>query len=143
MASGVHRFGVFFEPFRPSFSPPFGLPSSPMETFLRMLFFKCRYRFGFEAFCQEVTDSVSWSRFCRIPLGGSVPDHSTLNKVVKRCGPPAVEALNRALLAKVADNKLLKTDRVRSDTTRSGRRGHQEVVSYRDYRCLVGRSRTT
>ena len=60
---------------------------------------------------------MSWSRFCRIPLGGSVPHHSTLKKIAKRCGPAAIEALNEALLAKAAENKVLKTDRVRADTT--------------------------
>jgi transposase, IS5 family len=108
---------AFFEPFRPFFSPIFGRPSIPMETFLRMMFLKYRYRLGFEALCREVTDSVSWSRFCRIPLGGSVPDHSTLKKIAKRCEPTAIEGLNEALLKKAADNKVLKTDRTRADTT--------------------------
>jgi IS5 family transposase len=88
-----------------------------METFLRMMFLKYRYRLGFESSCREVTDSVSWSRFCRIPLGGSVPDHSTLKKIAKRCGPAAIEGLNEALLVKAEANKVLKTDRVRADTT--------------------------
>jgi len=108
---------VFFEPYRPFFSPLLGRPSIPMETFLRMMFLKYRYRLGFESLCREVADSVSWSRFCRIPLGGSVPHHSTLKKIAKRCGPEATDALNVALLTKAADAKVLKTDRVRADTT--------------------------
>jgi transposase, IS5 family len=107
----------FFKPFRPFFSPFFGRPSIPMETFLRMMWLKYRYRIGFEALCREVTDSVSWSRFCRIPLGGPTPHHSTLKKLAKRCGPEAIEALNEALLVKAAENKVLKVDRVRADTT--------------------------
>ncbi len=108
---------VFFLPFRPFFSPFFGRPSIPMETFLRMMWLKYRYRIGFEALCREVTDSVSWSRFCRIPLGGPVPHHSTLKKLAKRCGPEAIAALNEALLVKAAESKVLKVDRVRADTT--------------------------
>jgi IS5 family transposase len=108
---------AFFVPFRPFFSLFFGRPSIPMETFLRMMWLKYRYRLGFESLCREVTDSVSWSRFCRIPLGGSVPDHSTLKKIAKRCGPEAIGRLNEALLAKAADNRVLKTNRVRADTT--------------------------
>jgi IS5 family transposase len=108
---------AFFEPFRPFFDPDRGRRSIPMETFLRMMWLKYRYRLGFEALCREVIDSVSWSRFCRIPLGGSAPDHSTLKKIFKRCGPLAVEALNEALLVKAGDNKVLKTDRLRADTT--------------------------
>jgi IS5 family transposase len=108
---------VFFEPFRPFFDPERGRRSIPMETFLRMMWLKYRYRLGFESLCREVTDSVSWSRFCRIPLGGRVPDHSTLKKIAKRSGNQAIEALNEALLEKAADNKVLKTDRLRADTT--------------------------
>jgi IS5 family transposase len=108
---------AFFEPFRPFFDPERGRRSVPIETFLRMMFLKYRYRLGFEALCREVTDSVSWCRFCRVPLGGSVPHCSTLKKIAKRCGPAAVDALNEALLKKAADNKVLKTDRLRADTT--------------------------
>ena len=108
---------AFFEPFRPYFHPTAGRRSVPVETFLRLMYLKYRYRVGFESLCREVTDSVSWLRFCRVPLGGSVPDHSTLKKTAKRCGPGAVEALNKALLEKAAANKVLKTNRLRAGTT--------------------------
>jgi IS5 family transposase len=106
-----------FEPFRPYFHPTAGRKSVPVKTFLRLMFLKCRYRVGFESLRREVTDSVSWRRFCRVPLGGSVPDHSTLKKTAKRCGPGVIEALNKALLERAAANKVLKTNRLRVDTT--------------------------
>jgi transposase, IS5 family len=108
---------VLFEPLQPFFHPRLGRKSVPMETFLRLMYLKYRYGLGFESLCKEVADSVSWSRFCRIPLGGSVPDHSTLKKTARRCGPEAVEGLNQALLKKAANNKVLKTNRLRADTT--------------------------
>ena len=108
---------AFFEPFRPFFHPTAGRQSVPMETFLRLMYLKYRYRIGFESLCREVTDSVSWSRFCRIPLGGRAPDHSTLKKIAKRCGVTAVQALNQALLEKAAKNRVLRTNRLRADTT--------------------------
>jgi transposase, IS5 family len=111
---------VFFEPFRPFFDPDRGRRSIPMETFLRLMWLKYRYRLGFETLCREVTDSVSWRRFCRIPLDASVPDASTLKKIAKRCGAGAVEELNEALLSKAAEKKVLRTDRVRADTTVTG-----------------------
>ena len=49
----------FFEPFRPFFDPSHGRPSIPMETYLRMMFLKYRYRLGFEPLCAEVADSVA------------------------------------------------------------------------------------
>ena len=60
---------AFFEPFRPYFHPTAGRRSVPVETFLRLMYLKYRYRVGFESLCREVTDSVSWLRFCRVPFG--------------------------------------------------------------------------
>jgi len=67
--------------------------------------------------CAEVSDSISWRRFCRIPLDGKVPHPTTLMKLTTRCGDSAVAGLNEALLAKAAGAKLLRTARVRADTT--------------------------
>jgi len=37
---------VFFGPFEPFFDPRIGRPSTPMETYLRLMFLKFRYRLG-------------------------------------------------------------------------------------------------
>lgn len=108
---------VFFEPYRRHFSALFGRPSIPIETYLRMMFLKQRYQLGYESLCREVADSISWSRFCRIPLGERVPHPSTLGKITARCGSATVHELNQALLLKAAGAKVIKTDRVRADTT--------------------------
>lgn len=107
----------FFEPFRAFFDPRHGRPSIPMETYLRMMILRFRYKLGFGALCREVTDSLSWRRFCRIPLGDPVPHPSTLEKITARCGAGCVDALNEALLAKAHEQRLIKTDAVRADTT--------------------------
>ena len=67
--------------------------------------------------CREVSDSIAWRRFCRIGLEQPVPHPTTLMKLTTRCGSVAVEGLNEALLAKAAAAKLLRTDKVRADTT--------------------------
>jgi IS5 family transposase len=108
---------VFFEPYRAHFSERLGRPSIPIETYLRMMFLKHRYRLGYETLCREVADSISWTRFARIPLGTRVPHPSTLGKLTARCGPGVVAALNEALLVKAGAAKLVKTDQVRADTT--------------------------
>ena len=108
---------VFFAPFGPYFDARIGRPSIPMETYLRLMFLKFRYRLGYESLCREVADSISWQRFCRISLGSRVPHPSTLMKITTRCGDAAVAGLNEALLAKAAAAKLLRTDKVRADTT--------------------------
>jgi len=108
---------VFFAPFAPFFDLRVGRPSTPMETYLRLMFLKFRYRLGYESLCREVGDSITWRRFCRIALDGAVPHPTTLMKLNTRCGSAAVQGLNEALLAKAAEAKVLRTSRVRADTT--------------------------
>src|SRR4029078_13309100 len=108
---------AFFGPFRPFFDPRIGRPSTPMEVYLRLMFLKFRYRLGYETLCREVADSFTWRRFCRIPLDGAVPHPTTLMKLTTRCGSTAVNGLNDALLSKAAEAKVLRTNRVRADTT--------------------------
>lgn len=88
-----------------------------METYLRLMFLKFRYRLGYESLCREVADSIAWRRFCRIPLDGSVPHPTTLMKLTTRCGAGAVEGLNETLLAKATEAKVLRTTKLRADTT--------------------------
>jgi len=107
----------FFEPFRPFFDPVIGRPSIPIETYLRMMFLKYRYRLGYEPLCREVSDSIAWRRFCRVPLDQAAPHPTTLMKITSRCGERAVAGLNDALLAKAGEAKVIKTDKVRADTT--------------------------
>ena len=57
---------VFFAPLTPFFDPRIGRPSMPMETYLRLMFLKFRYRLGFESLCREVSDSITWRQFCRM-----------------------------------------------------------------------------
>jgi transposase, IS5 family len=108
---------VFFAPYRTRFHATLGRPSIPIETYLRLMFLKYRYQLGFEPVCREVADSISWQRFCRIPLGAAVPHPTTLMKITTRCGSAAVDGLNDALLATALAAKVLKTNRVRADTT--------------------------
>jgi len=108
---------AFFAPFAPHFDPLIGRPSTPVECYLRLMFLKFRYRLGYESLCAEVSDSITWRRFCRIPIDAKVPHPTTLMKLTSRCGEQAVAGLNEALWAKASTAKLLRTTRVRADTT--------------------------
>jgi transposase, IS5 family len=107
----------FFAPFGPFFDPTEGRPSIPIETYLRLMFLKYRYGLGYQRLCAEVTDSISWRRFCRIGLEASVPDESTIRKLTRRCGPELIEALNHELLTGAGQRGELDVARVRADTT--------------------------
>jgi transposase, IS5 family len=108
---------AFFAPFREHFSALVGRPSIPMEVYLRMMFLKFQYKLGYESLCREVSDSISWRIFCRLNLDGAVPAPSTLSKITTRCGEDAVLQLNESLLARADAAKLVKTGKVRADTT--------------------------
>jgi transposase, IS5 family len=108
---------AFFAPFAPFFHPVLGQPSTPVEWYLRLMFLKFRYRLGYESLYAEVSNSISWRRFCRIRLDGKVPHPTTLMKLTTRCGSAAVNGLNEALLDNAAGARLLRTARLRADTT--------------------------
>lgn len=107
----------FIAPYRKHFTERVGRPSIPIETLLRMLYIKHRYGLGYETLCKEVSDSVSWRRFCRIALDKAVPHPTTLMKLVRRCGEETINELNEALLGKLRDNKILRGRKLRVDTT--------------------------
>ena len=97
---------AFLAPLASPLDPRMGRPSVPLDTYLRMMFLKFRYRLGDELLCREVADSISWQRFCRIPLGDQVPHPTTLVKLTRRLGEQTVAGLNAALLATAAEHKV-------------------------------------
>lgn len=107
----------FFEPFRAFFDLTHGRPSIPIETYLRLMFLKYRYRLGYETLCAEVSDSITWLRFCRIPVGERAPHPSTLMKITTKIGSATVEALNVELVAKAVEAGLVDVSWLRADTT--------------------------
>ncbi len=107
----------FLVPFRSRLTATTGRPTIPIETYLRLMYLKHRYAMGYETLCREVTDSFTWRRFCRIGIDGRVPDPSTLMKLTKRLGPELVEELNAELLALAVERRVLRSRRLRVDTT--------------------------
>jgi IS5 family transposase len=107
----------FLAPFRSRLTATTGRPTIPIETYLRLMYLKHRYGMGYETLCREVTDSFTWRRFCRVGLAGRVPDPTTLMKLTKRLGPALVEELNAELLALAVERRVLRSRRLRVDTT--------------------------
>src|SRR3954469_3534266 len=59
----------FFAPFVPRFSARMGRPSIPIETYLRLMFLKHRYRLRYEWICGRASDSIP-SAPCRTTSTG-------------------------------------------------------------------------
>jgi transposase, IS5 family len=107
----------FLAPFLGRFSDNRGRYTIPMETYLRMMYLKTKYQLGYESLVEEVTDSVSWRRFCRISLSGRVPDASTLIKLTNGPCQGLVDEVHDALVQELARKKVLRGRKVRVDTT--------------------------
>jgi IS5 family transposase len=107
----------FLVPFRSRLTSRIGRPTIAVETYLRLMYLKHRYGMGYETLRKEVADSFTWRRFCRIALDGRVPDPTTLMKLTKRFGPELVEELNAELLRLAVERRVLRSRRLRVDTT--------------------------
>jgi IS5 family transposase len=94
-----------------------GRPTIAMETFVRLMVLKQRYRWGYRTLVAEVSDSIHLRRFCRISLTERVPDESTVRKLVRRIGAETVAELTRALIVQAVREKRFRPRAVRIDST--------------------------
>jgi IS5 family transposase len=107
----------FFEPYLQRFHTRIGRPTVPVETYLRLMYLKHRYRFGYETLVKEVADSLHWRRFCHLALDAPVPHPTTLSKLTRKYGPDVLHELNRLLVQRATAQKLLRCRKLRIDTT--------------------------
>ena len=94
-----------------------GRPTIAMETYIRLMVLKQRYRWGYRTLVAEVSDSIHLRRFCRISLAERVPDESTIRKLTRRIGSETVSRLTRALISKATREKRFRPRAVRIDST--------------------------
>ena len=94
-----------------------GRPTIAMETYVRLMVLKQRYRWGYRTLVGEVSDSIHLRRFCRIALSERVPDESTVRKLTRRIGPETVNELTRVLIVKATREKRFRARAVRIDST--------------------------
>jgi transposase, IS5 family len=94
-----------------------GRPTIAMETYVRLMVLKQRFRWGYRTLVAEVSDSIHLRRFCRISLSERVPDESTIRKLTRRIGAETVSELTRALIVKATREKRFRPRAVRIDST--------------------------
>src|SRR6516165_3748843 len=82
-----------------------GRPTIAMETYIRLMVLKQRYRWGYRTLQTEVSDSIHLRRFCRISLTERVPDESTVRKLTRRIGAETVSELTRALIVQADEGE--------------------------------------
>ena len=94
-----------------------GRPTIAMETYVRLMVLKARYRWGCRTLMAEVSDSIHLRRFCRISLSERVPDDSTVRKLTRRVGAETVNELTRSLIEAAVRQKRFRPRAVRIDST--------------------------
>jgi IS5 family transposase len=94
-----------------------GRPTIAMDTYIRLMVLKARYRWGYRSLVAEVSDSIHLRRFCRIALSERVPDESTVRKLTRRIGAETVNELTRALIVEATRSKRFRARAVRIDST--------------------------
>jgi transposase, IS5 family len=94
-----------------------GRPTIALETYVRLMVLKQRYRWGYRTLVAEVSDSIHLRRFCRISLSDRVPDESTVRKLTRRIGAETVAEMTRALIVKATREKRFRPRAVRIDST--------------------------
>jgi len=94
-----------------------GRPTIAIETYVRLMVLKQRYRWGYRTLVAEVSDSLHLRRFCRISLSERVPDESTVRKLTRRFGAETVSELTRALIVQASRQKRFRARAVRIDST--------------------------
>jgi transposase, IS5 family len=94
-----------------------GRPTIPLETYVRLMVLKQRYRWGYRTLVAEVSDSIHLRRFCRISLTERVPDESTVRKLTRRIGAETVSEITRAMIEVAVREKRFRPRAVRIDST--------------------------
>jgi IS5 family transposase len=94
-----------------------GRPTIALETYVRLMVLKARYRWGYRTLVAEVSDSIHLRRFCRISLSERVADESTVRKLTRRIGAETVSEMSRALIVKATREKRFRPRAVRIDST--------------------------
>jgi len=94
-----------------------GRPTMAMETYVRLMVLKARYRWGYRVLVAEVSDSIHLRRFCRISLTERVPDESTVRKLTRRIGTETVNELTRTLIESATRERRFRPRAGRIDST--------------------------
>src|SRR5450432_1462293 len=94
-----------------------GRPTIAMQTYIRLMVLKARYRWGYRSLVAEVSDSIHLRRFCRIALSERVPGESTVRKRTRRIGAETVHELTRCLIVEATRSKRFRARAVRIDST--------------------------
>jgi IS5 family transposase len=97
--------------------PNKGRKGLPAEQVLRALLIKQMNGWSYVELSFHLADSNCYRWFCRLGIGDATPEHSTLQKAIKRVRAETWEAINRKLVAFAAGQRIEMGHTVRTDCT--------------------------
>lgn len=106
----------FFAPFIEKFYTRVGRPTTPVATYLRIMYLKRRHELGFATLVKEVKDSFTWRRFCHLSLKDRVTDDTTLIKLSHKYGEDTLDDLHDTIVLKLKEEKAIRGRKLRMDT---------------------------
>lgn len=97
-ADEILRDESFEAPFIEKFSNATGRASVPVRVFIRLMYLKRHYRWGYGPLVRNVEQNTMLKKFCRIPIVRNVPDDTTLIKLNRRYTAEVIGDLNKKLV---------------------------------------------
>ncbi len=107
----------FEEPFIKKFNVTIGRGSVPIRPYIRLMVLKYSNEWGYETLEKKVNDSITLKKFCRIPFDRKAPDSTTLIKLNHKYGEDIIKELNKLLINKLTERKIIRGRKLRVDTT--------------------------
>ncbi len=102
---------------RPGTKPHKGRRGMSAEQVLRALIIKLMNGWGYEQLAFHLADSSCYRWFCRLGMGDTTPDRSTLQKAIKRLRAKTLETINRKIVTFAVEQRIESGDKVRTDCT--------------------------
>jgi IS5 family transposase len=106
------------------------------DTVLRALFLKQKHGWSYKTLSFHLKDSETFRRFCLLGLGEQAPALSTLQANIKRIRAETLEAINRLVLGRAADEGVEKGRKVRFDCTSEETNIHEPMDSEQLWDCV-------
>lgn len=94
-----------------------GRKGMPAEQVLRALLIKQMNGWSYQELAFHLADSNCYRWFCRLGIGDATPEHSTLQKAIKRVRAETWEAINRKIVTFAAGQRIELGHKVRTDCT--------------------------
>ena len=97
--------------------PNKGRKGMPAEQVLRAVLVKQMNGWSYQELAFHLADSNCYRWFCRLGIGDTCPDHSTLQKAIKHVRAKTLETINRRIVTYAVQQRIELGHKIRTDCT--------------------------